>query len=178
MEVSFPIGHLFGFVHIERKWNRMPKRAIKIAAYFHTIEWFPLLFKVTQCFPEIGQYKNAFQQDAYRPLFTVRGLCAGGLCPEEGLCPEGCLSRGVSVQRSPSHSGGSMSGDSETPDRDAPVNRITGRCKNITLPETSFADGKNEDFKTRWTFCNRCMSLLFSRWFDWPQLEDPWGDLS
>ena len=154
------------------------KRAIKIAEYFHTIEWFPLLFKVTQCFPEIGQYKNAFKQDAYRPLFTVRGLCPRGLSPGKGLCPEGCLSRGCLSRGLCLFLGGLCLGILRPPDRDAPVNRITGRCKNITLPETSFTDGKNEYFKARCTFCNRCMSLLFSPWFDWPQLEDPWRDLS
>ena len=35
-------------------------------------------------------HKNAFQQDAYRPLFTVweGGVCPGrSLCPRVGLCP-------------------------------------------------------------------------------------------
>ena len=38
----------------------------------------------------------------------------------------------------------------ETPlDRDPPVNRMTDRCKNITLPQTSFAGGKNQRPKMR-----------------------------
>ena len=123
------VGILFGFVHIRTKVKSNAKRAIKIAAYFYTIEWFPLLFKVTQCFPEIGQYKNAFQQDAYCPLFTVRGLCPRGLCPGEGLCPEGCLSRGCLSRGLCLFLGGLCLGILRPPDRDAPVNKITGRCK-------------------------------------------------
>ena len=44
----------------------------------------------------------------------------------------GSLSRGVSMS-----GGGAVSGR-ETP----PVNRMTDRCKSITLPQTSFAGGK------------------------------------
>ena len=47
------------------------------------------------------------------------GLCTGGLCPG-GLCP------------------GSL-----CPEGDPPVNRMTDTSKNITLPKTSFAGGKN-----------------------------------
>ena len=31
---------------------------------------------------------------------------------------------------------------------DPPVNRMTNRCKNITLPQTSFAGGKNQSCST------------------------------
>ena len=81
--------------------------------------------------PNVSLNKNAFQQDAYRSLFTVRGwgslsrrsLCLGGL--GGGLCPgEGSLS--------------------EYP---PPMNGMTHRCKNITLPQTSFAAGKNSSNK-------------------------------
>ena len=48
------------------------------------------------------------------------GVCLGGVCPEWGVYH---------------HAMG------QTPP--LPVNRITDRCKNITLPQTSFAGGKN-----------------------------------
>ena len=71
-------------------------------------------------------------------------VCPGEVCPE-GVCPEGftggvcqgvcvCVSRGVYTtpparcRLAYTHS---------------PVNRMTDRCKNITLPQTSFAGGKN-----------------------------------
>ena len=47
---------------------------------------------------------------------------------------------GVSVFRGPCPVGGGPV--RETPSF-PPVNRITDRCKNITLPQTSFAGGKN-----------------------------------
>ena len=50
-------------------------------------------------------------------------VCPGGGCPG-GVCPWGGLPRGVSTQ--------CLLGDvCQTP----PVNRITDRCKNITLPQ-------------------------------------------
>ena len=60
--------------------------------------------------------KKAFQYDAYRPLFTVRGLCpgvsvSGGLCVRggsvQGSLSKGCLLKGESVQRG-LYSGGSL----------------------------------------------------------------------
>ena len=57
----------------------------------------------------------------YRPEW---GLCPGGLCLR-GLCPGRGLCQG------------------EPPDRDPPVYRMTDMSKNITLPQTSFAGGKN-----------------------------------
>ena len=73
-----------------------------------------------------------------RPLVTVwrgRGVSPGGLCLG-GFCPGGSLSRGVSVRGSlgvcPGWSlcGGGLWGVFLT---DTPVNRITDRCKNISL---------------------------------------------
>ena len=50
-----------------------------------------------------------------------------GTCPRVGYLPRGCTCLGVYLPRySP-----------------APVNRMTDRCKNITLPQTLFAGGKN-----------------------------------
>ena len=45
-----------------------------------------------------------------------------------------------------------------------PVNRMTNRCKNITLPQTSFAGGKNttnikEKFCFRFRFCSVWIGL-------------------
>ena len=42
-------------------------------------------------------------------------------------CPGGCTCQGVYLPRYP-----------------PPVNRMTDRCKNITLPQTSFAGGNND----------------------------------
>ena len=106
--------------------------------------------------------KNAFQLDAYCPLFTVQGegsLCpgrgvsvqGGGLC-SVGLCPGGSLSwlvsvQGVSVQGGSLSGGlysrGSVHGGFCQGDPLPPVNRMTHRCKNIALPQTSFAGFKN-----------------------------------
>ena len=38
--------------------------------------------------------------------------------------------------------GGADPSDAHPPQADVPVNRMTDRCKNITLPQTSFAGGK------------------------------------
>ena len=40
-----------------------------------------------------------------------------------------------------------------------PVNRMTDRCKNITLPQTSFADGNNGFYCTKWVH----LHLLFGQ---------------
>ena len=58
-----------------------------------------------------------------------RGLCAG-VSVWRGLCLEGSLSGEVSVQ------GDLCKGD-------PPMNRMTDRCKNIALPQTSFV-GNNK----------------------------------
>ena len=59
------------------------------------------------------------------------GLCSGGLCLSRGLCPGGLCPWG------------SLSGRPIPP-----VNRMTHRCKNIALPQTSFAGGKNRLYRS------------------------------
>ena len=75
----------------------------------------------------------------------------GGVCPG-GCLPRGCLPRGVSAWV------GVCPGDIHPLphyihplsiacwDTHHPVNRITDRCKNITLPQTSFA-GSNKKLR-------------------------------
>ena len=63
--------------------------------------------------------KYAFQKDAYRPLVDRFG--GGGL-----------------------HLGGVCIGGSASKGRTSPVNRMTDRCKYITLPQTSFV-GSNKN---------------------------------
>ena len=58
------------------------------------------------------------------------GVCLGGVCPGAE-----CLPGGVSAQ------GGMVCIPSCTEADIPPVNRMTDRCKNITLPQASFADG-------------------------------------
>ena len=61
-----------------------------------------------------------------REVSAQRGVCSGGIYLG-GVCPGGCLPSGCLPRRC-------------TPP--TPVNRITDRCKNINLPQTSFAGGK------------------------------------
>ena len=77
------------------------------------------------------------------------GTCPGGYLPGGCICPGGCtcqgvylhvgvyLPRGVYMPRGCTCPGGCTCRG--TP----PVNRMTDRCKNITLPQTSFAGGNN-----------------------------------
>ena len=69
-------------------------------------------------------------------------LLMGGVCPGGCLSRGWCLSRGCLLRYTP-----------------APVNRMTDRCKNITLPQTSFAGG-NKIRKNRIS-ANVVMSRLF-----------------
>ena len=59
------------------------------------------------------------------------------VCVPGGCMPGGCLPSGVSAW------GGGVSilvcNGSDTP----PVNKITDRCKDVTLPQTSFAGSNN-----------------------------------
>ena len=64
----------------------------------------------------VQKNKNAFQWDAYRPLFTVGGFSVQGES----------LSRGVSVREATSPCG------------------QTNACESITLPQTSFEGGNNQ----------------------------------
>ena len=75
--------------------------------------------KTAHCRAKSFLNKNAFQEDAYRLLHWPLG--GGGVCPG-GYLAKGGLPSGVSAK------GG---GVCHTP----PVNRMTGTCKNITLPQ-------------------------------------------
>ena len=72
---------------------------------------------------------------------VLGGVCSGGPVCSQGVSgPRGCLlqggvwSQGVSAPRE--------CGIPVCTEADTPVNRMTNRCKNITLPQTSFAGGK------------------------------------
>ena len=66
---------------------------------------------------------------------TARSLPYGGLCPR-GSCPGGSLSRGVRCSGVSCLGGSRVSVQGGLTDRDRPpVNRMTDRCKNITLPQ-------------------------------------------
>ena len=81
---------------------------------------------------------------------SALGVCIKGICIQGGLHPGGFPSRGrgvgVCIQEDLHlgggglHPGGSASGGWTDPI--FPVNRMTDRCKNITLPQTSFAGSK------------------------------------
>ena len=64
------------------------------------------------------------------------GLCTGGLC-RGGLCASGGLYQGDPLERDPVPT----------------VDRMTDVSKNITLPQTSFADGNQKKNKTK-DFCS------------------------
>ena len=71
--------------------------------------------------------------------------CAGGEVPDPGgawsggVCSEGCLVQGGSAP------GGGGWWYPSMPEADTPpVNRMTDRCKNITLPQTLFAGGNKK----------------------------------
>ena len=75
------------------------------------------------------------------------------VCPEGGGVSASGGSASREVCQGKSASGGSAMGGGSAPRgvclwgcwADPPVNRMTHRCKNITLPQTSFAGGKNVD---------------------------------
>ena len=73
-----------------------------------------------------------------------RGVCLGGVCILgvciQGVCPtpQVCL-QGVCPTLPQGLPTGWGRGLGQTP---SPVDRMTHRCKNITLPQTSFAGGK------------------------------------
>ena len=64
-----------------------------------------------------------------------RGVCPGGVSREEYVCPGGVCVSGVGCI--PACNG------ADTP---SPVNIITDRCRNTTLPLTSFAGGNNQEY--------------------------------
>ena len=85
-------------------------------------------------------------------LFTILGGSASrGLPKPEGICIWGgvCIKGGLPKPRGGLHPGGSASRGSGQPRGvciqgglgRTPVNRMTHRCKNITLHQTSFAGG-------------------------------------
>ena len=64
-------------------------------------------------------------------------VCSGGVSAPGGCTwPRGCLLQGGVCSGGVSAPGWGVSG--QVP---PPVNRMTNRCKNITLPQTSFAGG-------------------------------------
>ena len=74
-----------------------------------------------------------------------RGVCLVGCLPSRGVCPGGvsvwgAVCMGVSAWGVSAQGGVCLMGC--TPP--APVNRMTDRCKNITLPQTLFVGGKNK----------------------------------
>ena len=85
--------------------------------------------------------------------FASRGVCIGRVLPGGGVrclhtdmgcgSASGAFARGGSASRGGSAQAGLHLGRSAAPS----VNRMTHRCKNITLPQTSFAGGNN-DFRT------------------------------
>ena len=93
-----------------------------------------------------------------RGVSVEEGLCLGvsvegGLCLEGGSVQLGSLSSwglcpvGVSVQLGSLSRGGNLCPGGLCPEGglcqgDPPVDRMTDACENITLPQTSFANGK------------------------------------
>ena len=108
------------------------------------------------------------------------GVCArGGVCQrgrvcQRGVCQRGCVQEGgvrVGVCQRGVCQGGVCRGVvchhalRQTP----PVNRMIDRCKNITLPQTSFAGGKNKRANKKnligLRFDLRCCESLKSYYF-------------
>ena len=84
------------------------------------------------------------------------GVCLGGVYLG-GVCPRGCLPGGVCQGDVSawwvSAKGGVCLGKGvyipacNAVDTPSPVYRMTEKCKNITLPQTSFAGGKNDHIR-------------------------------
>ena len=74
-------------------------------------------------------------------LCTIQYYCMQQECFPEGCVPPACLLTGVYLPRGVSQGVCIPACKGETL---RPVNRITDKCKNITLPQTSFAGGNNE----------------------------------
>ena len=129
--------------------------------------WWRHLIRETRC-QDVGCFIEII---VHFKLHNPGGLCLGGLCPGRSLrgggglsghlYPWGSLSGGVSVQgwRVPPYLGEGVSvhgvsiwgerveglclGVSIQRETPSTVDRITDASKNITLPHTSFAGGKN-----------------------------------
>ena len=70
-------------------------------------------------------------------------VCAGWVCIWVlGVCVQGYMSSGL-LSRGQCVSGGVHPPRPEADTSLPPVNRMADRCKNITLPQTSFAGGKS-----------------------------------
>ena len=82
--------------------------------------------------------------------FAPRGVCLllGGVCLG-GICSRGCLIWGVSAPGGMSDPGGvsALGGGSASDMPPSPVNRMTDRCKNITLATTSLRPVTKEAVK-------------------------------
>ena len=129
----------------------------------------------------LAKTRNAFQWDAYRPLVDRSPPCTvgGGGVPAGGCtCPEGVPTRGEYLPRgvyllgkgapawgctcpggvpapgvylSQGMSGGVPAEGGVPAQVLPPVNRMTDMCKNITLPQTSFAGG---NYAKKICFCH------------------------
>ena len=71
------------------------------------------------------------------------GVPAQGVYLPRGTCPGGVPAQGVYLPRGCTCLGGTCPGTRHPP----PVNRMTDRCKNITLPQTWFAGGKYSKYE-------------------------------
>ena len=79
----------------------------------------------------------------YLPACTVQGGVGGCLLLEGGVCSGGVVSQHALKQTPP------------------PVNRMTDRCKNIILPQTSFSGGNKackEDANLSWNAVPACVT--------------------
>ena len=82
-----------------------------------------------------------------------RGTCVAGdawqgVCMAEGVCGRGCVWQGLCVAgvvrgRGVMCGKGGMCGRGTCMPHMPPMDRMTDMCKNITLPQTSFAGGNN-----------------------------------
>ena len=91
-------------------------------------------------------------------LLTIpRSIRGGGWCPPGGCLPGGCLPGGVCLRGCLPSGGVCPIACWDTP----PVNRVTDRCKNITLSQTSFTGGTNI----------YCMYICNSTYFPFPILK-------
>ena len=86
---------------------------------------------------------NAFQQDAY--CLLVARISQHALLPGGVYLPSGVvyLPQGVYLLGGTCMEGGVPAKGGVPAQVLSPPNRMTDRCKNITLPQTSFAGGKN-----------------------------------
>ena len=99
-------------------------------------------FMITLCIGKDQRNKNAFQQDAYRPLVDRIPACIAGGVPGPG----GYLVWGVYLVQGgvPGPEGVPAGGTSKYVLSPLPLwTESQTRVKNITLPQTSYVGGKN-----------------------------------